>query len=64
MKPERVVRLMAGGMTLASLALYYWVSAWWLLLALFVSVNLIQSAFTGFCPGERIARKLGARDQP
>ena len=28
----------------------------------FVGVNLLQSAFTGFCPLETMLRKLGAHD--
>jgi hypothetical protein len=35
------------------------VNRWWLLLAAFVGVNLIQSAFTGFCPAELLLRRLG-----
>jgi hypothetical protein len=46
-------------MVLISLTLAHWVNPWWLLLASFVGVNLIQSAFTGFCPAESILRKLG-----
>ena len=34
-------------------------SSWWLLLTAFVGLNLVQSAFTGFCPAEMIFRKLG-----
>jgi hypothetical protein len=46
-------------MVLLSLALSQLVNPWWLLLAAFVGVNLIQSSFTGFCPAELILRKLG-----
>jgi hypothetical protein len=46
-------------MVLLSVALTRWVSPWWALLTVFVGVNLIQSAFTGFCPAESILRKLG-----
>jgi hypothetical protein len=35
------------------------VSPWWLLLTCFVGLNLIQSAFTGFCPPTLVLRKLG-----
>jgi hypothetical protein len=59
MKMENVIRILAGTMVLISVALTYWVSQWWLLLAVFVGTNLIQSAFTGFCPAEIIFRKLG-----
>lgn len=59
MKMENAIRILAGTMVLTSLALAHWVNPWWLLLAAFVGVNLIQSAFTGFCPAEKILRKLG-----
>lgn len=56
---ENAIRIMAGTMVLISVALTHWVSPWWLLLTVFVGCNLIQSAFTGFCPAEIILRKLG-----
>lgn len=59
MTTERGLRILAGVMVLLSLLLGYLVSPWWHLLALFVALNLIQSAFTGACPAERILRRLG-----
>jgi Protein of unknown function (DUF2892) len=59
MKMENCIRILAGTMVLISVTLTYFVSPWWLLLAVFVGVNLIQSALTGFCPAELILRKLG-----
>jgi len=59
MKTENLVRILAGAMTLLSVALVYFVSPWWLLLTCFVGANLLQSAFTGFCPPTLILRKLG-----
>lgn len=59
MKTENLVRILAGGMTLLSAALVYFVSPWWLLLTCFVGANLLQSALTGFCPPTLILRKLG-----
>ena len=59
MKTENLVRTLAGSMTLLSAALAHFVSPWWLLLTCFVGVNLIQSAFTGFCPPTLVLRKLG-----
>jgi len=59
MKLESAIRILAGTFVLTSVALAHWVSQWWLLLAVFVGCNLIQSAFTGFCPAENILRKLG-----
>lgn len=56
---ENSIRVLAGTMVLISLALAHWVDPRWMLLAAFVGVNLIQSAFTGFCPAEIILKKLG-----
>ena len=58
MKLEYRIRVLAGSMVLASLALGHWVSPWWLLLAAFVGANLVQSAFTGFCPACGILKRL------
>jgi len=58
MEVEQAVRVLAGTLVLASVALSLWLSPWWLLLAVFVGVNLIQSAFTGFCPAENILARL------
>lgn len=57
-----LIRVLAGSMTLLSVALVYYVSPWWLLLTCFVGLNLIQSAFTGFCPPSIVLRKLGWLD--
>jgi len=59
MKMESYIRILAGTMVLISVTLSHYVSPWWLLLAVFVGVNLIQSAITGFCPAEIILRRLG-----
>lgn len=59
MTTERGVRLLAGILVGISLTLGYLVSPAWLLLGAFVSLNLIQSAFTGVCPAEKILRRLG-----
>lgn len=64
MKLENAIRVLAGSLVLLSLFLALWVSPWWLLLAAFVGVNLIQSAFTGFCPAEMILRKVGVGSHP
>ena len=62
MKTESYIRILAGTLVLVSVALAHFVSPWWLLLAVFVGLNLIQSAFTGFCPAEIILHKLGLGD--
>ena len=59
MKTESLIRILAGTLVLLSLTLAHFFGQLWLLLAAFVGVNLIQSAFTGFCPAEIIFRKLG-----
>jgi hypothetical protein len=62
MRIESFIRVLAGSVVLLSLALTLWVSQWWLLLTAFVGLNLIQSAFTGFCPPSLVLRKLGWLD--
>ena len=59
MSLEQAVTAFAGVMILISVALTQLVSPWWWLLTAFVGVNLLQSAFTGFCPAAMILRKLG-----
>jgi hypothetical protein len=56
---DRAVLAFAGGMIVLSLLLSYFVSLYWLILAGFVGLNLLQSAFTGFCPLAIILKKLG-----
>lgn len=56
---EKAIRILAGTLVLISLVLSHYINPWWLLLAAFVGVNLIQSALTGFCPAEIILSKLG-----
>ncbi len=61
MTVERALRMMARIMVLLSLALGYYVSHYWFLLTAFVDLNLLQSAFTNWCPAKTIFRKLGLR---
>jgi Inner membrane protein YgaP-like, transmembrane domain len=62
MNIDRAVLALAGSMVLVSAALAYWVSPAWLLLTAFVGANLLQAAFTGFCPAATIFGKLGLKD--
>jgi hypothetical protein len=62
MKTESSIRLLAGTFVLVSGALAHFVSPGWLLLAVFVAGNLVQSAFTGFCPAGTILHQLGLGD--
>ncbi|WP_293677859.1 DUF2892 domain-containing protein [uncultured Phenylobacterium sp.] len=58
---ERAVLLFAGIVILTGLILAYAVSPWWALLSAFAGANLIQSAFTGFCPAAIAFQKLGLK---
>jgi len=62
MTVERGLRLMAGIVVLLSLALAYYVSHYWLWLTAFVGLNLLQSAFTNWCPAMLILRSMGLKD--
>jgi len=62
MNVERNLRLLAGVMVLVSLALAHWVSIYWLWLTVFVGLNLLQSAFTNWCPAMTILRAMGVKD--
>ena len=62
MTVERAVRLMAGLMILLSLALAHFFSPNWLWLTAFVGLNLLQSAFTNWCPAMTVFRAMGLKD--
>jgi hypothetical protein len=62
MTVERCVRLMAGVVVLLSLALAHYVSIYWLWLTVFAGLNLLQSAFTNWCPAMAIFRAMGMKD--
>lgn len=61
MSIDRVVMAFAGFMVALSVALSHWVSPWWLLLAAFVGLNLLQASFTRFCPLAIVLRKAGVK---
>ena len=56
---ERIVVAEGGFFILVSLGLAHYVSLNWLWFTAFVGVNLLQSAFTGFCPLAIILKKIG-----
>ena len=58
---ERIIRTVAGSFVLISIVLSHYISEYWLLLALFVGINLVQSSFTKFCPLEKILDKAGIK---
>jgi hypothetical protein len=55
------VRVMAGLFILLSLVLSRLHTESWLLFTAFVGVNLVQSAFTGFCPAEKVLKAMGLK---
>ena len=57
----RAVMVLAGTMVLISLLLATLFSPYWLLLTAFVGANMLQSAFTGFCPAAKIFKALGLK---
>lgn len=61
MSIERLLRMIAGSFILLSVALGYWVSPYWYLFTAFVGLNLLQSAFTNWCPMITFLKKLGVK---
>ncbi len=61
MNIDRAVLAFAGAMVLLSAVLAWLFSPYWLLLTAFVGLNMLQAAFTGFCPAATIFGKLGVK---
>jgi Inner membrane protein YgaP-like, transmembrane domain len=66
MNAERIVRIVAGGFVLLSLALGVeasplFVSKYFLFFTAFVGLNLFQSGFTQICPLNNILARLGVK---
>ena len=60
MSIDRIVMAFAGALILVSVALAVLVNTWWLLLTGFVGLNLLQAAFTRFCPLAIVLKRFGA----
>lgn len=58
---DRYLRLIAGCFVLVTVFLGYVHSPYWFLFTVFVALNLIQSAFTNWCPMMTFLRRFGAR---
>lgn len=58
---ERGLRLVAGVVVLTSTSLAVLHSPWWLGLTAFAGLNLLQSAFTNWCPMVWVLAGLGLR---
>ena len=59
MSIDRIVLAFAGGVILITLLLAHYHSPYWLWFTAFVGANLLQSAFTGFCPLAVVLKKMG-----
>jgi hypothetical protein len=56
-----MLRMIAGFMILLSMGLAQTVDARWYWLTAFIGLNLLQSAFTNWCPMMTFLRKLGVK---
>ncbi|MGD8500107.1 MAG: DUF2892 domain-containing protein [Phycisphaerales bacterium] len=63
MTVEKCLRGIAGFFVLVSILLVHYHSRYWLFFTAFVGLNLLQSAFTNWCPMMNILRRLGVKDQ-
>lgn len=64
MTVDRLVLAFAGSFILLSLLLAHYHSPNWLWFTAFVGANMLQAAFTGFCPLAKILHKLGSKYGP
>jgi hypothetical protein len=56
---HRYLRMIAGTFVLLSVALGWFVDLRWYLFTAFVGLNLLQSAFSDWCPMISLLKKLG-----
>jgi len=63
MTVERCLRGVAGFFVFASVLLAHYHSPYWLFFTAFVGLNLLQSAFSNWCPMMLILKKLGIKSQ-
>jgi hypothetical protein len=62
MKIQEWLRGIAGTFIVASVALGHWVHPAFYLFTAFVGLNLLQSAFSRWCPMISLLRALGVRE--
>lgn len=58
---DRAVLAFAGFVVLLGIALSAFVHPYWIWLSVFAGANMMQAAFTGFCPPAMIFRRLGVK---
>ncbi|MGV9005536.1 MAG: YgaP family membrane protein [Brevundimonas sp.] len=61
MNLDRAIFAFAGVVILIGVALSLTVNPWWIALTVFAGLNLIQSAFTGFCPAALVFKAFGLK---
>ena len=61
MSLDRSVLAFAGVMVLLSVLLTWTVSANFLWFTVLIGLNMVQAAFTGFCPAARVFKRLGVK---
>jgi len=61
MSIDRIVMAFAGAMVLLSVTLAHFFSPWWMLLAAFVGLNVLQASFTGICPLAMALKRFGVK---
>ncbi len=61
MNVERMLRMIAGALILVSVGLGNYVDPRWYWFTAFIGANLLQSAFTDWCPMMTILRKAGVK---
>ncbi|MBL8565861.1 MAG: DUF2892 domain-containing protein [Hyphomicrobiaceae bacterium] len=61
MNIDRFVFAFAGIVILIGTALGFYIHPYWLAVPAFVGLNLLQSAFTGFCPLAIILKAFGKK---
>lgn len=59
---NEALRMIAGIVILISVSLAIMMNIQWLWLTAFVGLNLLQSAFTKWCPMMMLLNKLGLKD--
>ncbi len=64
MSVNRLLRMIAGFFVITSLGLGYAVSPYFYLFTAFVGLNLLQSAFSDWCPMMTFLRKAGVAGCP
>jgi hypothetical protein len=58
---DRIVLAFAGAMVLLSVILTVLVHPYFVWLTVFVGLNMVQSAFTGFCPAAMAFKAFGVK---